>query len=242
MAIRTPAELKAAVLAMFADNNTGDIIPADARDFLDDQIDSAVPSVGGSDVLNEIRHMNGAWKAISTKSQEYMVLTRTDDFDTLRRAIVRGLQTGGGRESYESGLPSIFGYRPRTINNTGGPGASGGRTDGPISTMWPVGEAAPFLWLMSPSLYGYMARSTINFITWADGFATDPHTATDDVGTLPYTITIDGVPYDVGRNQTSLARPDPANSTAGHEDEIVFRFRYLYTVPPEAAPVVLQVL
>ena len=69
MAIRTPAELKAAVLAMFADNNTGDIIPADARAFLDDQIDSAVPSVGGSDVLNEIRHMNGAWKAISTVSQ-----------------------------------------------------------------------------------------------------------------------------------------------------------------------------
>ena len=42
MAIRTPAELKADILAAFSDNDSGDILPADARGFFDDAIDSLV--------------------------------------------------------------------------------------------------------------------------------------------------------------------------------------------------------
>lgn len=40
MAVRTKTELRAAALAMFPDNNAGDIVPADARGLLTDAIDS----------------------------------------------------------------------------------------------------------------------------------------------------------------------------------------------------------
>ena len=46
MAIKTPAELKALILAAFTDNDTGDILPAAARGFFDDAVDSLVPGVG----------------------------------------------------------------------------------------------------------------------------------------------------------------------------------------------------
>ena len=55
MAIRTPAELKASVATVFTDNNAGDILPADARGFLDDAVDSLVPAVGGSAVLDRLQ-------------------------------------------------------------------------------------------------------------------------------------------------------------------------------------------
>ena len=242
MAIRTPAELKVAVAAMFADNNAGDIIPADARDFLSDQIDSAVPSVGGSDVLNEIRHINGAWKAISTKSQEYMVVTRADDFATLRIAIIRGLQTGGAQANYESGLPSLFQFRARSTTVIGAVGASGGRPSAPLGTMWPVGDAPPWVWLLTPSSLGYLARTPVRFRTWPDQFRTVQIEETEDAGILPYTITIDGVPYDVARNRTSLARPDIADAADPTAlDASQFRISYLYLTPPVTSPVVLQV-
>ena len=40
MAVRTKTELRAAAAAMFADNDTGDIVPADARGLLTDVIDT----------------------------------------------------------------------------------------------------------------------------------------------------------------------------------------------------------
>ena len=149
--------------------------------------------------------------------------------------------TRARRAAFDPGLPSLFQTRARALTVIGGPGASSGRAAAPIADMWPIGASPPFCWLLSPSLYGYLARSTVEVTTWANQDGDDPHSETGSIGVLPWTITIDGRPYDAGRYQVTLARPDPTQSGAGREDEIQLRIRYLYSVPPEAAPVVEQV-
>ena len=55
MAIRTPTELKELIRATYTDNDMGDIIPIDARGFLDDIVDSLVPAHGGSAALDRLQ-------------------------------------------------------------------------------------------------------------------------------------------------------------------------------------------
>ena len=108
MAIRTPAELKARILAAFTDNDTGDIIPIDARGFLDDAVDSLVPAHGGSAALDRLQWnaTTGVFSPVSAVDTQYLVVTSSDDFGTLQQALV-GLLTLGGNEAALPAVPAL---------------------------------------------------------------------------------------------------------------------------------------
>ena len=108
MAIKTPAELKALILATFDDNDVGSILPADARGFLDDAVDSLVPAHGGSAALDRLQWnaTTGVFSPVSAVDTQYLVVTAADDFTTLKKALV-GLLTLGGNEA---ALPAIPAY------------------------------------------------------------------------------------------------------------------------------------
>ena len=108
MAIKTPAELKAIIRAIYTDNDTGDILPADARGFLDDAIDSLVPAHGGSAALDRLQWnaTTGVFSPVSAVDTQYLVVTAADDFTTLKKALV-GLLTLGGNEAAQTGHPCV---------------------------------------------------------------------------------------------------------------------------------------
>ena len=89
MAIRTPAELKALILAAFEDNDQGDILSIAARGFLDDAVDSLVPAHGGSAALDRLQWNSATgWTPVSDVATQYLVVTRDEDFPTLQKALV----------------------------------------------------------------------------------------------------------------------------------------------------------
>ena len=236
MAIRTPAELKAAVAAMFADNNAGDITPADARTFLDDSIDSVVPATGGSDVLNEIVWTSAGWTPASSVSTQYLIATSADDFDTLQRSLIQAL-TAGGNEVDLPNIPAFVSARLSSYLTLGGT-ATGGN-DALLDDLWPLGANPPWIWLVTPTRYDWLGRSRVNASTRRNNANLDPQLESMAMfGAVAYTIVINGIPYDVGRYRTSLARPvdDPANT-----DQAALRFQYRYSPPPPGAHVVTQV-
>ena len=108
MAIKTPDQLKALILSAFTDNDSGDILPADARGFLDDAVDSLVPAHGGSAVLDRLQWnaTTGRFEPVSAVDTQYLVVTARDDFVTLQRALV-GLLTLGGNEAAATGHPCV---------------------------------------------------------------------------------------------------------------------------------------
>ena len=236
MAIRTPTELKALIDSMFADNSAGTITPAIAREYLTDGVDSYFPATGGSDVLDEIIWTSSGWTPVSSVSTQYLIATAADDFNTLQRALIQAL-TAGGNEVDLPSIPAFVSARLSSYLTLGGT-ATGGN-DALLDDLWPVGANPPFIWLVTPTRYDWLGRSRVNASTRRNNFNLDPQLESMAMfGAVAYTITINGIPYEVGRYRTSLARPvdDPANP-----DQAALRFQYRYSEPPPGAHVVTQV-
>ena len=237
MAIRTSAELKALILSVFTDNNAGDIIPDDARGFLDDAVDSLVPAHGGSAARNRLQwNATTGWTPVSEVSTQYLVVTRTDDFPTLESALVALLTLGGSEDAFPA-IPAFVSSRLSSYASIGGDNTSG--NDAQLSDLWPSGQLAPFVWLVTPKAFGWLDRSRVNVSTRVDNTNADPHLESmASFGRLPYLVDIDGTPFEVGRYRTSLARPVDAQATP---DEAALRYQYRYAPPPPESPSVTKV-
>ena len=236
MAIKTPAELKALILAAFTDNDTGDILPIAARGFLDDAVDSLVPAHGGSAALDRLQWNSATgWTPVSAVSTQYLVVTAADDFTTLKKALV-GLLTMGGNEAAQPAIPAYVTTRFFSLATIGGVNTRG--LDALLSDLWPTGEGAPFVWLVTPEAFAWLQRSRVTVSTRVDnsGAGTEVEAGVR-FGRLPYRVEIDGVPFEVGRYRTSLARPVDAQATP---DEAALRFEYGFSAPDPESPTVTR--
>ena len=236
MAIRTPAELKALIVAAFTDNDTGDIIPIDARGFLDDAVDSFVPGHGGSPALDRLQWKPATgWTPVSDVTTQFFIVTRSDDFPTLKQALT-ALLTAGGSEGAFPAVPAFVSTRLNSYISIGGVNTSG--NDALLSDLWPPSERPPFVWLVTPEAFTRLQRSRVNVTTRVDN--TGAGTFTESMvsfGRLPYRVEIDGTPFEIGRYRTSLARPVDDPSTP---NEAALRFQYRYAAPPPESPTVTQ--
>ena len=236
MAIRTPAELKADILSAFTDNDSGDILPIAARGFFDDAVDSLVPSHGGSAALDRLQwNATTGWTPVSAVSTQYLVVTRTDDFGTLQQALV-GLLTLGGNEAALPAVPALVTSRFFTLAVVGGVNTRG--NDALLSDLWPVGDRAPFVWLVTPTAFSWLQRSRISISTVVDNRGEGLEVESNvRFGRLPYRVEVDGTPYEIGRFRTSLARPVDASSTP---NEAALRYELGYASPDPETPTVTR--
>ena len=236
MAIKTPAELKALIVAAFTDNDTGDILPAAARGFFDDAVDSLVPASGGSDALDRLQWNSATgWTPVSAVSVQYLVVTRSDDFQTLQAALV-GLLTLGGNEAAQPNIPAFVTTRFFTLAVVGGVNTRG--NDALLSDLWPTGERPPFVWLVTPHAFSWLQRSRVTISTVVDNRSEGIEVESNiRFGRLPYRVEIDGVPFEVGRYRTSLARPVDASATP---DEAALRYEYAFSAPDPETPTVTR--
>ena len=236
MAIRTPAELKARILATYTDNDTGDIIPIDARGFLDDAVDSFVPGHGGSAALDTLQWNSATgWTPVSAVSTQYLAVTAADDFTTLKKALV-GLLTLGGNEAAQPAIPAYVTTRFFSLATIGGVNTSG--NDALLSDLWPTGEQPPFVWLVTPEAYGWLQRSRVTVSTRVDNRGAGTKVESDvRFGRLPYRVEVDGVPFSVGRYRTSLARPVDVADTP---NEAALRYELGYAAPDPETPTVTR--
>ena len=237
MATRTKAELEAALAAGLAANNTGAITPSVHRALLQDILDSGPNGIAGSDVLTGVQWVDGlGWQAVSDVQTQYLAVTAVDDFDTLRRALVQHL-TAGGNENELANIPAFISIRTSSYISVGGAATSG--RDANLADLWPLNADAPFVWLLSPVRYGWLDRGRVNVSTRVDNANADPHLEPlQRFGATAYRITINGVPYDVGRYHTGLARPVDVIATP---NEAALRFQYRFSAAPAGAHVVEQI-
>ena len=236
MAIKTPAELKALIRATYTDNDTGDILPAAARGFLDDAIDSLVPAHGGSAALDRLQWNSATgWTPVSAVSVQYLVVTAADDFTTLKKALV-GLLTMGGNEAAQPAIPAYVTTRFFSLATIGGVNTRG--LDALLSDLWPTGDRPPFVWLVTPTAFGWLQRSRVTVSTVVDNRGEGLEVESNvRFGRLPYRVEVDGVPHEIGRYRTSLARPVDASATP---NEAALRYELGYASPDPETPTVTQ--
>ena len=103
--------------------------------------------VPGNEALDELRWRNGTWTPISPVTTTYFAMTRGNTFTSLNELMTAvSMQSGG------------FGYSADgALRQTGQSLSASNRPDGsgwPITTdaIWPVGEDAPFIWLINAKL------------------------------------------------------------------------------------------
>ena len=107
-----------------------------------------------------------------------------------------------------------------------------------LSDLWPTGDRAPFVWLVTPTAFSWLQRSRISISTVVDNRGEGIEVeAGVRFGRVPYRVEIDGVPFEVGRYRTSLARPVDASATP---DEAALRFEYSYAAPMAETPTVTR--
>ena len=110
--------------------------------------------------------------------------------------------------------------------------------DALLSDLWPTGHGAPFVWLVSPQAFSWLQRSRVTVSTRVDNSGAGTLVEGNvRFGRLPYRVEIDGVPFEVGRYRTSLARPVDASATP---DEAALRFEYGYAAPMAESPTVTR--
>ena len=235
MARLTKTQLEQLIDSRLVVNSSGDITPDVHRGILQDLFDSSPAGIGSAE-LNEISWTSAGWTPVSSVSTQYLIATAADDFDTLQRSLVQAL-TAGGNEVDLPNIPAFISTRLGSYLSLGGT-ATGGN-DALLDDLWPVGSNPPWIWLLTPTRYEWLERSRVNVSTRRNNSNLDPQLEPlARFGAVAYTITINGIPYEVGRYRTSLARPvdDPANP-----DQAALRFQYRFSAPPPGAHVVNQV-
>ena len=229
MTQRTRAELAVQIAQDLADNNTGDITPSHVREVCDDIADSMFIRLIGAPGREAIRYVNGAWSAVSLVSTTYAVVTRSGDFGSLKAAVEAFGAAGGGVVPLpalgavvsNSRVFSLFAIRE-------------GSSYGDLDDIWPVGGSAPWIWVLTPSFYGYIDGVTVDFTVWDDQGALN---AQSELGVVyprfGNGITINGTVYDVGLRQVGLPRP-----TNQGDDRNQLRVRNRFAVQPDPLVVI----
>ena len=153
----------------------------------------------GSDALDELRWVNGRWSPISVVTTSYGAMTRAGTFVSLKE-----LMDGVASEPYGLGVSADG----QLVNARESLSAGNDRPYRPITldAVWPVAEAAPYVWLLTPSFYHGLSNFSGRFTSRnSDGAQQDIVGVT--FVAQSYQMFIDGVPYDVGLAQVPLARP-----------------------------------
>ena len=161
----------------------------------------------GSDALDTLRWVNGRWTPVSPITQSYGAITRLGTFESLEALFndVASEPYGFGtsangqlvnaREAIDAGNDRP--YRSLTMD-----------------AIWPVGEGAPYVWILTPSFYHGLSNFTGRFTS-----GTSPSYVQNiiDVSFVAqsYQMFIDGVPYDVGLVQLPLYRPADTENLYG---------------------------
>ena len=182
----------------------------------------------GNAALDELRYRNGAWTPISPVQTSYGAWTRSNTFASLKGLFDAVESNPGGLGASADG---VLGYPSRSHNFN-----ASNRTTGvwPITmdALWPVGDAAPYMWLLTPQFYGWLENYVVNFYARRPGV--DPPQRMKGVLLVrqSFTLVVDGVPYDVAVIQCPLTRPPDT-------DSILVSFTY--TAPAATSRVVTMI-
>ena len=158
--------------------------------------------VPGNEALDELRWRNGTWTPISPVTATYIAITRGNTFTSLNQ-LFTDVATNTGGVGYSANGALLPANRAISASN---------RTSDPsgwpitVDAIWPVGEDAPFVWLITPTFYDWQANFTANFITenGTDRVELINGVAFPNAG---FSLTIDGVPFQVAALVLPLARP-----------------------------------
>ena len=180
----------------------------------------------GNAALDELRYRNGAWTPVSPVTTSYGAWTRENTFASLNTLFddVAGLPGGVGRSA--DGILGLSRGNSQ-FSTTNITGAREQRLD----AIWPSGESAPWFWLITPTFYGWLSNFTINF-TVSRGNLFPQRVADLNLSIQAYTLTIDGVPYELSVIQCPFVRP---------LDTDVLSVSFKYNAPLQTARVVTQI-
>ena len=120
-------------------------------------------------------------------------------------------------------------------------GASGTNPSIGLDSGWPIGEAAPYLWLLTPTYQDWLDYFTIKIDTISD-FTSD-RIMLQEISALtrkPWTILINSIPYEISCHQIGLARPEPRPAPAA-QDQYHLNAYWVYEAPADIAATFTQV-
>ena len=177
----------------------------------------------GNDALDELRYRNGAWTPISPVGTTYGAWTRSNTFASLKQIFDDVANNPGGSGTASNGVLGIN-LKSHNFGASNLPGAWAITMD----ALWPVGDAAPYLWILSPQFYEWLPNFTLNFYT-NRGNDTPQRMGGVSLVTQSFTVGVDGVPYDVAVIQCPLTRPPDTDSIS---------VSFIYTPPVETSRVV----
>ena len=188
----------------------------------------------GTAAQNEVRWnaTAGRWEAVSTVSTVWFALTRDNTFDALQTLMLAVANEPGGAGKTAVGAASVGGSL--SVSDLALFLASARNV--PASTGWPVGEAAPYGWVLAPQLYGWLDNFTMNAgrerpDTDPDGYARLERISGAALTRAPWLVIVDGTPFEAGYAQIPVMRP------ADNEWVSVSRS---YTAAPDAGRTVTQ--
>ena len=189
----------------------------------------------GTEAQNEVRWntANGRWEAVSTVQTSWVALTREATYLDLETLMLAVANEPGGVGSTDVGvLRSANGSA--TVSDLAV--FSAGADNLPAATGWPVGQAAPYAWIILPQYYGWLGGFTVN--AGRERPDSDPlgyerleRISGTALVRAPWLAIVDGTPYEVGYAQIPVQRP------AGNEWVSV---SFGYTAPPDAGRTVTQ--
>ena len=181
--------------------------------------------VPGTEALDELRWRNNTWTPISPVATTYIAMTRGNTFTSLNQLFTDVSGEAGGY-----GFSADGALRPANavISASNRTGETWELT---VDAIWPVGEDAPFVWLITPTFHDWQPNFTAHFTT-ENGQGQVESIRDVVIPAAPWTLTIDGVPFQVAIIEMPLARPI---------DTDWMSVSFLYTAPAATARVVLEV-
>ena len=181
--------------------------------------------VPGTDALDELRWRNGTWTPISPVATTYIAMTRGNTFTSLNQLFTDVAANAGGYGYSADGAIRPANAVISASNRTGETWSI--TTD----AVWPVGEDAPFIWLITPTFHDWQPNFTANISTQISSGVVERQRGVT-LPPAPWTLTIDGVPFQVVVAQVTITRP---------LDTEWLSVSFTYTAPVETARVVLEV-
>ena len=161
----------------------------------------------GSEALDTLRWVNGKWTPVSITSLSYGAITRLGTFESLK-----ALFDDVASEPYGLGTSADG----QLVNAREAVAAGNDQTYRLLSmdAIWPVGEAAPYVWLLTPSFYHGLSNFSGRFTSGDSGSFVQNILGVTFVA-QSYQMFIDGIPYDVGLVQVPLFRPADTEDLRG---------------------------
>ena len=146
----------------------------------------------GTETLDQLRWRDGVWKAVSTEGGTFAAITRDNTVASLKAAFddaaafPKGMGPAGNATVFDIGEDELL------------------KADGLLNTLWPLGESAPYVWVVDSEFTGAVSRHRVRM----KRVGQSPSTAVEtDLEPLETKLIIDGVPHQVASVQIPLTRP-----------------------------------